>query len=96
MKSNAQYAKEARLRGDKTFYTGKSCLRGHYSERLASNAACCECKKEDKVKEHLSRFLFEFPLLADSLKRNGRSFKEQVAWMRLKGACNRMDGVFDA
>jgi hypothetical protein len=30
------------------YYTGKPCVRGHFSERLTSTGSCCECKRENK------------------------------------------------
>ena len=34
----------------KRYFTGKSCRRGHVSERYSSNATCVECAKETMAK----------------------------------------------
>lgn len=42
----ARTAKEARLLGLKTYFTGKACPKGHVSERSAHNRGCIECDRE--------------------------------------------------
>jgi len=37
---------ESRKLGNVTYYTGKSCKRGHLSPRRVSNAICMQCAKE--------------------------------------------------
>lgn len=44
--------KEAKLAGDKKYFTGNPCKHGHVSPRLVSNAACCEC---DKIRKSATR-----------------------------------------
>lgn len=39
---------EARQRGDKVFYTGRPCARGHLDIRWASNGRCRSCLNEDR------------------------------------------------
>lgn len=47
--------KEARASGDKLYFTGKPCKRGHVSTRRTSNRKCNECSKvynsSDRAKE---------------------------------------------
>jgi hypothetical protein len=38
-------AKEARKTGDRHYFTGKPCLRGHLSQRWTSTQQCVECSK---------------------------------------------------
>jgi hypothetical protein len=45
--------KEAKARGKKRFYTGKSpCKRGHLAERYVSDGACCECAREASRRQY--------------------------------------------
>ena len=41
---------EARDAGEKHYFTGKPCLRGHISIRQTSGMACIECKREQQAK----------------------------------------------
>lgn len=36
-------AQEAQARGDKRYFTGLPCSRGHVAERMTSNGTCVEC-----------------------------------------------------
>lgn len=38
---------EAKTNGDKKYFTGKPCKRGHVSQRWVSTCMCCECLKVD-------------------------------------------------
>jgi hypothetical protein len=42
---NAGLRKEAKLRGDLRYFTGKPCKHGHVAERHVSNGMCLECAK---------------------------------------------------
>lgn len=37
---------EAKINGDKKYFTGKPCPHGHTAERYTSSGHCCECAKE--------------------------------------------------
>jgi len=47
-------AKEAKLKGYKKYFTGKPCIRGHYSLRLTSTHQCLECLKIQATDKHRS------------------------------------------
>ena len=50
---------EAELKGQKRFYTGVRCLRGHDSERFVSNGACVACINRKTPKKTKSNgFMF--------------------------------------
>ena len=40
---------QAKAAGDKHYFTGKPCLRGHISLRQTSGMACMECKREQQA-----------------------------------------------
>lgn len=40
---------EAKSRGEKHYFTGNPCKRGHVSKRLASSGSCCECVKSSSL-----------------------------------------------
>lgn len=46
---------EAKERGLKRYFTGKSCSRDHVDERLVSNAACVACLHTDMTPDKRSR-----------------------------------------
>lgn len=41
---------EARSSGDKHYFTGQPCKRGHVAKRVVSTSNCCECMREDHFK----------------------------------------------
>lgn len=45
MGTRAENQKQAKQRGCKTYFTGKSCKNGHMSERYTSNRKCVDCSK---------------------------------------------------
>ena len=45
----AAQRKEAMLKGEKHYFTGKPCKHGHIEKRLTVNGACVEC---DRIKNH--------------------------------------------
>lgn len=50
---------EARKAGDKYYFTGKPCKKGHVSKRLTSNGKCCICNNSsarDWQKDNPERF----------------------------------------
>lgn len=64
----------ARDRGEKTFYTGTVCKRGHYARRYTSNGGCIECihgKFSKPLKQHqekvVQRYRFECLLPAPNV-----------------------------
>lgn len=42
----------AKSRGRRTYYTGKKCPQGHYSERYTSSRACIQCRIEYFESQH--------------------------------------------
>lgn len=58
--------KEARELGNKTYFTGKPCKRGHISERLVSSRGCVVCAKE-----------IHYPKSRDSYRNPENTFKKQ-------------------
>jgi hypothetical protein len=48
---------EAREQGLKRFFTGNPCTKGHVSERLVSNKACCACRHNywDENQEYIRK-----------------------------------------
>ena len=50
---------QAMEQGLKRYYTGKPCKHGHYSERLCSDYACCECVSI-RVKSARQRMIDEY------------------------------------
>lgn len=45
MKELPNKRKEALIKGSSWYYTGKPCVNGHVTKRLASNGYCYECSK---------------------------------------------------
>ena len=43
---NAGLRKEAKLRGDAHYFTGKPCKNGHIDKRFVENGRCLSCAKE--------------------------------------------------
>lgn len=41
--------KEAKALGEKWYFTGRPCRRGHVARRLASNGCCWECAKQKRL-----------------------------------------------
>jgi 5-methylcytosine-specific restriction endonuclease McrA len=41
---------KAQANGDKRYFNGKPCPRGHFAERLTVNGACVECMREDRIR----------------------------------------------
>ena len=58
--------KEARDRGLTTYFTGKSCKRGHISVRMAKGGSCAECragfsaKWRARSKDHIKKYQREY------------------------------------
>lgn len=46
-------AREATERGQKRYFTGISCTKGHLSERMVSNRGCCVCLRARKAPQRL-------------------------------------------
>ena len=46
---------EAKLRGDKNYFTGKPCLKGHISSRSTVSGMCHECQKEKAIHTRAKR-----------------------------------------
>ena len=44
--------KQAKLLGEKYYFTGEPCSKGHIAKRLASSFTCAECGKEDQKKRY--------------------------------------------
>lgn len=42
--------KEAKMDGDKTYFTGEACKNGHLSHRYAANGACAQCVNGGKLR----------------------------------------------
>ena len=59
----------------KRYFTGRPCVRGHISERLASSRACCACSSENAKRK------------AEKLKENSRIwYAKNIAEIRKKRA----------
>ncbi len=51
---------EAKSVGDKHYFTGQPCKRGHIAKRVVSTSNCCECMREDHFKyypQHREQYL---------------------------------------
>lgn len=59
--------KEALVTGEKQYYTGRPCARGHFSNRLASTRQCLQC-----VASSSARWRAENPAIMRAIKRAWR------------------------
>lgn len=64
---------QSKAAGDKHYFTGKPCKRGHVAKRVASTSNCCECMREDHFKYyplHRDKYL---RVIKDWAQTNGKA-----------------------
>lgn len=76
--------KEALLRGDTQYFTGKSCKHGHVSARRAATGECLACrdvavavwrsKNPERVKQHN---LTQYAKFSDKISAGARAYREK-------------------
>ena len=78
--------KEAKIAGEKYYFTGRACVRGHVSKRFSSNGWCYDCAKSD-VREAAAKRREDNPDAVRSYDKNWReSNRDRVRQLRAKWA----------
>ena len=78
--------KEALIAGEKTYFTGKFCVKGHVAPRRASTGECLDCRKlvlkiwrkknPEKVKAHNDIQYLKYEQKKDGYRRSRKKYEQ--------------------
>lgn len=85
----ASTKKEAISLGLTRYFTGKPCIRGHFSERNISSGVCLECLRESSKKHYQSNRSQKLEKCAEYRKTNKEKISEYFKQYSLKNSAHR-------